>query len=94
MDPAVVLAVQHGRPGVAVRIQPGPGRLLELVQRALDPGGWGSACDRPDTLPAELVGFPIEVRPRQGAPWTATVLAVVRRDSDRVLVRPAPHSGK
>ena len=58
--------------------------------------GKGSACDRPDTLPAQLVGLPIEVRPRQGPPWTATVLEVVRRDSTRVLVRdtgrPAPHS--
>ena len=50
-------------------------------------GGWGSACDRPDTLPAELVGLPIEVQPRSGAPWTATVREVVRRDSGRVLVR-------
>ena len=48
-------------------------------------GGWG--CDRPGTLPAELGGLPIEVRPREGPPWTATVLAVVRRDSRRVLVR-------
>ena len=58
-------------------------------------GGWGSACDRPDSLPAELVGLPIEVRPRQGPPWTATVLEVVRRDSDRALVRDTgrPHSG-
>ena len=39
MDPAVVLAVQHRRPGVAVRIQPGPGRLLELVQRPPDLAG-------------------------------------------------------
>ena len=50
-------------------------------------GGWGSACDHPDTLPTELVGLPIEVRPRQGSPWTATVREVVRHDADRVLVR-------
>ena len=50
-------------------------------------GGWGSACDRPDTLPAQLVGCYIEVQPRQGSPWTATVLEVIRRDSRRVLVR-------
>ena len=52
------------------------------------PGGsWGSACDRPATLPVELVGLPIEVRPRQGTPWTATVLEVVERSPDRVRVR-------
>ena len=50
-------------------------------------GGWGSACDRPDTLPAQLVGLAIEVQPRQGSPWTATIREVVRRDSRRLLVR-------
>ena len=61
-------------------------------------GGWGSACDRPASLPAQLVGLSIEVQPRQGAPWTATILEVVRRDDGSVLVRdtgrPDPHSGK
>ena len=49
--------------------------------------GWGSACDSPAGLPAELVGLPIEVQPRQGPPWIATVLEVIQRDDDRILVR-------
>ncbi|MYE02034.1 MAG: ribbon-helix-helix protein, CopG family [Alphaproteobacteria bacterium] len=50
-------------------------------------GGWGSACDSPVGLPAELVGLPIKVQPRQGPAWTTTVLEVIQRDDHRVLVR-------
>ena len=57
----------------------------------------GDQAEARRDLAAELVGFPIEVRPRQGPP-SATILEVVQRDSDRVLVRdtgrPPPHSGK
>ncbi len=35
---ATALAVQHGRPGVAVGFEPGPGRVLEGVQDRLDLG--------------------------------------------------------
>ena len=35
---AATLAVQHGRPGVAVGFEPGPGRVLESVQNRLDLG--------------------------------------------------------
>ncbi|MDE2849991.1 MAG: hypothetical protein OXP74_05150, partial [Acidobacteriota bacterium] len=33
---AVVVAVKHRRPGVAVRLETGPGHVLELVERLLD----------------------------------------------------------
>ena len=36
MDPAVALPVLNGAPGVAVGFQPGPGRLLELVEHLPD----------------------------------------------------------
>jgi len=36
VDPGAVLAVQDRGPGVAVRLQPGPGRLLELVEDGPD----------------------------------------------------------
>ena len=35
---SAALAVQHGRPGVAVGFEPGPGRVLEGVQDRLDLG--------------------------------------------------------
>jgi len=52
---------------------------------------WGAACDLPAALPTQLVGLPIRIAPRQGLSWIATVVEVIRRDSDRVLVR---HSGR
>ena len=36
MDAAVALAVHHGRPGVAVRLEPRPGRPLEGIENRAD----------------------------------------------------------
>ncbi len=33
---AVLVAVEHGRPGVAVRVETGPGDALEVIERLLD----------------------------------------------------------
>ena len=33
---SALLTVQHGRPGVAVGLQPGPSRLLEFVEHSFD----------------------------------------------------------
>ena len=57
----------------------------------LPDGEWGARHFSPRSLPADLVGRPILVTTREGESWTATVLEVVRRDQNFVLVR---HSGK
>ena len=50
--------------------------------------GWGAAfVGNVGSLPADLVGRQIRIVPSQGSPWTATVLEVLERSSDRVLVR-------
>ncbi|MYB50649.1 MAG: hypothetical protein F4X77_00395 [Acidobacteriia bacterium] len=78
----------------------GDGRLA--TSNSLDPlpgwrparlpgSGWGAACDNPENLPAQLVGLPIRITPRQSPPWIATVVEVIRCDADRVLVR---HTGR
>lgn len=53
----------------------------------LPDGSWGAACDNPRNLPPQLAGLPIEVQPRQGSPWIATVLEVLEHEPHRVLVR-------
>ncbi len=55
MHPTAALAVQHRRLGVAPRVQPGLGRLLELVQRPCDlpvrPGVLQSLGEHPRRVP-------------------------------------------
>ena len=53
----------------------------------LPDGTWGSAAAASDSLPPELVGRRIIVTDRAGRSWTATVLEVVGRQGDRILVR-------
>ena len=48
---AAALAVQHGRPGVAVRLQPRPGRPLELIQNRADLRVGGSVVGCPAITP-------------------------------------------
>ena len=56
MDTGAVLAVEYRRPGVAVRIQSGPGRLLELVEDSPDLGVSRPIVRRPrDHARPELV---------------------------------------
>ena len=57
----------------------------------LPDGEWGARHFSPRSLPADLVGRPILVTTREGESWTATVLEIIRRDENFVLVR---HSGK
>ena len=47
MGAAALLTVQHRRPCVAVRIQPSPGRLLEIVEDSLDLFVGGMVVRRP-----------------------------------------------
>ena len=51
--------------------------------------GAGAAIYKGDTstLPDELVGCRITVKPRSGTPWTATVTEVLERDNRYVIVR-------
>ena len=76
-----------GRSAASSSLDPLPGWRPSRLPGA----GWGAACDRPADLPAQLVGLPIRITPRQGLPWIATVVEVVRYDPDRVLVR---HTGR
>ena len=51
-------------------------------------GGWGAVFRGPaDSLPAALAGVRIEVAPRRASPWVSTVVEVLERTPERVVVR-------
>lgn len=56
----------------------------------LSDGEWGARYGGGETLPAILDGIPIEVQPRKGPAWVTTVVEVLHRSGDAVIVR---HSG-
>ena len=60
---AAALAVQHGRPGVAVGFEPGPGRLLEFVEYGFDLGVGRGVVRCPGDHPG---GVPVLERQRVG----------------------------
>ena len=62
--------------------------LPDFKPSRLPGGGWG-AVFRGDAaaLPADLVGTRIEVAPRNGSPWVATVTEIVERSPEHVVVR-------
>lgn len=68
--------------------QPPAPRPLEGWKPCRIGGGWG-AVFRGDSsaLPADLVGTRIEVAPRNGNPWVATVTEIVERSPEHVVVR-------
>ena len=55
----------------------------------LDDDSWGAVHDAPQLLPAGLVGrrIVISAKGRDGQAWTAKVLEVLERTSERAVVR-------
>ncbi|MXZ59856.1 MAG: hypothetical protein F4Z12_03215 [Acidobacteria bacterium] len=51
---------------------------------------WSARHDAPDVLPATLTGRRIIVTDRRRQGWTATVLEVIERTAEYVLVRNTP----
>ena len=51
--------------------------------------GWGAALDGPDVaaLPEDPRGTPISITDSRGGSWTATIIEVVSRDQQRIVVR-------
>lgn len=75
------------------RARPSPADLPAIPwwrPAKLPDGTWGARNDAADGLPAALIGRRIVVtdRPRHG--WTATVLEVIERTPEYVLVRDTP----
>lgn len=56
----------------------------------LPDGSWGARHDAPDVLPADLIGRRIIVTDRWRHGWIATVLEVIERTPEYVLVRDTP----
>ncbi len=56
----------------------------------LPDGNWGARHDAPDVLPADLTGRRIIVTDRRRHGWTATILEVIERTPEYVLVRDTP----
>ena len=56
----------------------------------LPDGTWGARNDAADVLPAALIGRRIVVTDRRRHGWTATVLEVIERTPEYVLVRDTP----
>ena len=76
---------------------PAPGPLPGWSPYKLEDQSWGS-CWMGDTrkLPERLVGCSIQITTRGGETWIATVVAVLERRADFVLVRDSgkPSAGK
>ena len=62
---------------------------VEPDGRENDDDSWGAVHDAPQLLPGALVGrrIVISAKGREGRAWTAKVLVVLERTSDRVVVR-------
>ena len=70
------------------------GVLLGWVPRKLPDKSWGALLKPPGKdLPPDLVGCAIKVRPRKGEPWITTIIEVVDKSDDGILVRHAGHPG-
>ena len=63
--------------------------LLGWTPLKLGDDSWGAVHDAPQLLPGALVGrrIVISAKGRDGRAWTAKVLEVLERTSDRVVVR-------
>ena len=70
------------------------GVLLGWVPRKLPDKNWGALLKPPGKdLPSDLVGCTIKVTPRKSGPWVTTIVEVVERNDDSILVRHAGHPG-
>ncbi|MDE0177060.1 MAG: hypothetical protein OXP36_00560 [Gammaproteobacteria bacterium] len=75
------------------RARPSPADLPAIPwwrPAKLPDGSWGARHDAPDVLPADLTGRRIIVTDRRRHGWTATVLEVIERTPEYVLVRDTP----
>ena len=77
------------RPAAAAAPDPDPIPGWRPVR--LSDGEWGARYRGSETLPASLDGTAIEVQPRQGPAWVTTVVEVLHRSGETVIVR---HSGR
>ena len=75
-------------PGAAVEQKTSPAPLPGWSPYKLEDRSWGS-CYLGDTrkLPVDLVGCSIQITTRQGETWIATVIEIIERRDDFVLVR-------
>ena len=81
------------KPANTERAQPSPADLPALPwwrPAKLPDGGWGARNDAAAVLPAALTGRRIVVTDRRRHSWTATVLEVIERTPEYVLVRDTP----
>ena len=70
------------------------GILLGWVPRKLPDKSWGALLKPPGKdLPPDLVGRALQVKPRKGEPWITTIVKVVERSDDSILVRHTGHPG-
>ena len=68
------------------------GILLGWVPRKLPDKSWGALRKPPGKdLPSDLVGRSIKVTPRTGEPWITTIVKVVQKNDDSILVQHAGH---
>lgn len=79
--PATAPAPAQGRP--ADRLPP----LQGWIPASLPDGSWGARHSAPGKLPADLEGATIEIKTRKGDVLIRTVVEIVERTTDYVLVR-------
>ena len=80
-------------PDTTKRARPSPADLPVIPwwrPAKLPDGTWGARNDTANVLPADLIGRRIVVTDRGRHGWTATVLEVIERTPEYVLVRDTP----
>ena len=82
-------AAPAARPAAAATPDPDPIPGWRPVR--LSDGEWGARYGSSKTLPDRLAGIPIEVQTLKGSAWVTTVVEVVHRSGETVIVR---HSGR
>ena len=85
-----VTTARPDRPAPAARAPAAPTPappLPDWMPWKLPDGSWGARHTAPASLPSDLTGRLIQVQTKAGEKWTATVLEVVHREDDFVLVR-------